>query len=77
MNTATRVALTVTIATAAAMAAPLLVFPGIQALNQLLWQVSYWLPSWLAGPVTWLLVLVLASLAITALALVIIRIWKK
>jgi hypothetical protein len=77
MNTATRIALTVTMATAAAMAAPLLVFPGIQTVSQLLWQVSYWLPSGLAGPVTWLLVLAMASLAITALILVIVRIWRK
>jgi hypothetical protein len=77
MNTATRIALTVTIATAATMAAPLLAFPGIQTLNQFLWQVSYWLPSGLAGPVTWLLVLAMASLAITALILVIVRIWKR
>lgn len=77
MNTATRIALTVTMATAAATAAPLLVFPGIQTVNQFLWQVSYWLPSKLAGPVTWLLVLAMASLAITALILIIVRIWKR
>ena len=35
----------------------------LQAINQLLWQLSYWLPSWLVGP---LLLIVLAALLLAA-----------
>lgn len=77
MNTTIRIALTATIATAAAMAAPLLIPLGVQTLNLLLWQLSYWLPSGLAGLVAWLLMLAVASVAITVFVLAIVRIWDK
>ncbi|MFM7732683.1 MAG: YcjF family protein [Cyanobium sp.] len=38
----------------------------LQAVNQLLWQLSYWLPPWLLGP---LLLLLLAALALAAFQL--------
>jgi GTPase SAR1 family protein len=38
----------------------------LQAFNQLLWQLSYWLPAWLAGP---LLVLVLGALLLALVQL--------
>ena len=40
-----------------------LVLTGIvlQAVNQLLWQLSYWLPGWLVGPLLLLLLAVLAA----------------
>ena len=48
----------------------------LQAVNQLLWQLSYWLPGWLVGP---LLLLVLASvaLAIAQIGLPWLRAWRR
>ncbi len=42
-----------------ALAALLLVGVVMQALNQLIWQLSYWLPGWLIGPLLLLLLAVL------------------
>ncbi|MEB3321982.1 MAG: DUF697 domain-containing protein [Synechococcaceae cyanobacterium] len=46
----------------AALIALLVVGIALQALNQLLWQLSYWLPGWLAGPTALVLVAALALL---------------
>jgi hypothetical protein len=40
----------------------------LQAFNQLLWQLSYWLPGWLIGPLV-LLVLAAIGLALAQLGL--------
>ena len=44
-----------------ALAALLLVAVVMQALNQLIWQLSYWLPGWLIGP---LLLLIVAAVVL-------------
>jgi len=49
-----------------AFAALALVGVVLQAVNQLLWQLSYWLPPWLLGP---LLLLLVAALALAAFQL--------
>jgi small GTP-binding protein len=48
----------------------------LQALNQLLWQLSYWLPSWLLGPLL-LLLLAAAALAAFQIGLPWLQAWRN
>ena len=77
MNTATRIALTVGVSAAAAVATPFLLIGGLQALNNLAWQLSYLLPTWGAVLVFPVLTMGGIGISIAVLALLIAWIWKK
>ena len=77
MNKPARIALTVGISAAAAVAAPFLLVGGFQAINQLIWQLSYVLPAWLVVFALPVLAIAGVGLAAAVLALVIVWIWRK
>ena len=53
-----------------------LVGVALQALNQLLWQLSYWLPGWLLGPLL-LLLLAAVGLAFAQIGWPWLRAWRR
>ena len=77
MTKTTKIIITIAVTFGCVVLLPALLLLGLQAGNNLLWQLSYLLPSSLVGPLTIMLVALLVVVLVAPPVLCLVWVWRK